>query len=109
MSVSTLFKEELGKVPESVKRQVDISFALADRIDACLRRKGMSQKELAKKMKKTDAEVSRWLSGTHNFTLRTICAIESALEVELISIPSSPIKPYNILEDLEQSKVAENC
>lgn len=37
-------------------------------------------------MGKTEAEVSRWLGGTHNFTLRTIAKISDALGVKLLSI-----------------------
>ena len=40
----------------------------------------------AKKMGKTEAEVSRWLSGTHNFTLRTISKISTVLKVNMINI-----------------------
>ena len=37
-------------------------------------------------MGKTEAEVSRWLGGTHNFTLRTIAKISDALGVQLLTI-----------------------
>ncbi|MBD5292591.1 helix-turn-helix transcriptional regulator [bacterium] len=63
-----------------------MSFALADKIDSILREQNISQKQLAKKMGKSEAEVSRWLGGTHNFTLRTIAKISNALGVKLLSI-----------------------
>ena len=37
-------------------------------------------------MGKTEAEVSRWVGGTHNFTLRTIAKISSAIETDLIRV-----------------------
>lgn len=81
-----LFQEELAKVPDDVKMELDMSFAIADKIDAILKEKNISQKELAKKMGKTDAEVSRWLGGTHNFTLRTLAKISCALGVTLLTV-----------------------
>lgn len=87
MKTSDLFKQEVAKVPIDVKLELDLSFAIADKIYAILKRKGMSQKEFAKKMNKTEAEVSRWLSGTHNFTIKTIAKITSVLGEDIIVIP----------------------
>jgi transcriptional regulator with XRE-family HTH domain len=46
----------------------------------------MTQKEFAKLMKKSEAEVSVWLSGQHNFTLRTIAKISAALNTDILSV-----------------------
>ena len=85
-TTATLFEESLAQVPNDVRMELDMSFALADKIDAVLKEKNISQKELAKRMGKTEAEVSRWLGGTHNFTLRTIAKISNALGSNLIII-----------------------
>lgn len=60
--------------------------ALQDKIDAILKEKGMSQTELAKRMGKRKSEVSKWLCGTHNFTLSTIAKISDVLGCDLIKI-----------------------
>lgn len=85
-TTAQLFDECLASVSNDVKMELDMSFALADKIDMILREKNISQKQLAKKMGKTEAEVSRWLGGTHNFTLRTIAKISDALGVQLLTI-----------------------
>lgn len=85
-TTAQLFDECLATVPNDVKMELDMSFAIADKIDLILREKNISQKQLAKKMGKTEAEVSRWLGGTHNFTIRTIAKISEALGVKLLSI-----------------------
>lgn len=85
-TTAALFDECLAHVPDDVKMELDMSFALADKIDMILREKNISQKQLAKQMGKTEAEVSRWLGGTHNFTLRTIAKISEALGVKLVTI-----------------------
>ena len=82
-----MFQQEIAKVPIELKLELDLSFAIADKIDAIIKEKGMTQKEFAKKMNKTEAEVSRWLSGTHNFTLKTIAKITNVLGESIITIP----------------------
>lgn len=52
MNTSDLFKQEVAKVPIDVKLELDLSFAIADKIDAILKRKGMSQKEFGIKQKR---------------------------------------------------------
>jgi predicted transcriptional regulator len=79
MKTSEMFQQEIAKVPIDLRLELDLSFAIADKIDAIIKEKGMTQKEFAKKMNKTEAEVSRWLSGTHNFTLKTIAKITNVL------------------------------
>lgn len=85
-TTAQLFDECLASVQNDVKMELDMSFALADTINMILCEKNISQKQLAKRMGKTEAEVSRWLGGTHNFTLRTIAKISDALGVKLLTI-----------------------
>lgn len=85
-TTAQLFNECLDTVSNDVRMELDMSFAIADKIDAILHEKNISQKQLAKKMGKTEAEVSRRLGGTHNFTIRTIAKISDALGVKLLTI-----------------------
>ena len=85
-TTAQLFDECLASVSNDVKMELDMSFALADKIDMILREKNISQEQLAEKMGKTEAEVSRWLGGTDNFTLRTIAKISDSLGVKLLTI-----------------------
>ena len=86
MSAKSRFREELEKIPADVRKQVDMSWAIADKIDALLKKKGISQKEFARLMGKTEPEVSRWVGGTHNFTIRTLAKISVVLGEDLITI-----------------------
>lgn len=86
MNTNSHFREELAKIPPDVRKQVDMSWAIADKIDALLKAKGMSQKEFAHLMGKTEPEVSRWVGGTHNFTIRTLAKISVVLGEDLITI-----------------------
>lgn len=66
-----------------VRKYVDI----VERIHNVLVSRGMTQKDLANLMEKRESEISKWLSGEHNFTLKSIAKLEAALGVELISVP----------------------
>lgn len=73
--------------PEETKRFVRKYGDIVVRVHQILREKGITQKMLADKMGKTPSEISKWLSGEHNFTLRSITKLEAELNEELIYIP----------------------
>ena len=73
------FKEMLGIVPSEVGREIDLSFDIAARIHEVLVRKGWSQADFARNAGKKETEISKWMSGQHNFTIRTIAFIENVL------------------------------
>lgn len=85
-NVTPLFKETLASIPQDVEKQVDWSFAIADKIAARLKELGLSQKDFALMVGKTQTEVSRWLSGTHNFTIRTLAKISTVLGQDFIRV-----------------------
>ena len=72
-----------------MKRQMELSVKIANRIYEIMEEKGLSQKDLALLLGKTETDVSRWLSGTHNMTMATIAKISEALDTDIISITSS--------------------
>ena len=72
-----------------MKKQMELSVSIANRIYEILEVKGMTQKDFALLMGKTETEVSRWLSGTHNMTMSTIAKISTALGEDIIA-PAQP-------------------
>ena len=84
-------------ISPDMKIQMELSVAIANRIYSILEQRGMSQKDFARLMGKTETEVSRWLSGTHNLTISTISKITSVLGEDII-VPASPsFSGYNIM------------
>ena len=53
MITNPLFRECLANVSDETRAEFNLSFEIADRIDALLKKKGITQKELAAKMGKT--------------------------------------------------------
>ena len=86
MKTNALFQSCLSEVTEDVKAEIDLSFAIVDRIDALLREKGMTQRELAEALGKNEAEISRWMRGTHNFTIRTLARISNVLGTPIVGV-----------------------
>ena len=89
MIQNPLFRECLAAIPEERKAEFELSFAIATRIDGVLKRKGMTQRELAGRLGKRESEVSKWLTGRHNFTTNTIARISLALGAPIINVPTS--------------------
>lgn len=86
MITNALFRQCLAGIPEETKAEFELSFGIADRLSTLLKEKGISQRELANRMGKRESEVSKWLTGRHNFTMRTIAQISAALNAPLIEI-----------------------
>ena len=88
MNEERFFIETLSKIPQKIDKQISWSMAISDVISEALNSKGMTQKEFASLLGKTETEVSRWLGGTHNFTLSTLAKISSTLDLDLIKVNS---------------------
>jgi len=89
----TGFFEQKG--PGDVERFVEKNLDISEQVLDLLKDKGWSQKDLAKALGKSTAEVSKWLSGTHNLTLRSIAKMEDALGTDIIMTPQKARKAYS--------------
>ncbi|MEJ7646168.1 MAG: helix-turn-helix transcriptional regulator [Chryseolinea sp.] len=85
--MSKLFDQALTQVPNDIKRFIDNSFDIANEIHSILERKGKTQKDLANMLGKSESEISKWLTGSHNFTLKSVSKIESVLNEKIITTP----------------------
>ena len=86
MKARKFFLEAINRIPNDIERQVNLSMSVSDKIANILKGIGMTQKEFAKGMGRSEAEVSRWLGGTHNFTLSTIAKISAYFGEDIINI-----------------------
>ncbi len=85
--MSKLFDYALSQVSDEVKYFVDNSVEITNQIHSILERQGKTQRDLANLLGKSESEVSKWLTGTHNFTLKSISKIEVVLNEKLITTP----------------------
>lgn len=74
------------QVNPEIRESVDLSFQIVDRIHEILVEKGLKQKDLALLLGKKEAEISKWMRGTHNFTIDTLVTIERALQAPILQV-----------------------
>lgn len=98
MKTSNIIEARRRKVNPEIRRMVDLSFKIVDRIHEILKAKGLKQKDLALRLGKKESEISRWMRGTHNFTIDTLIAIEDALGEPIIAV-CHPEIPRESLSD----------
>ena len=93
MKTNRIMDDIRSTISPEMKLQMELSVAIANRIYDILEEKGMSQKDFARLMGKTETEVSRWLSGTHNLTMATICKISAALNADVVKVADRELEP----------------
>ncbi|MCR5333940.1 MAG: helix-turn-helix transcriptional regulator [Bacteroidaceae bacterium] len=91
MKPTNLYQQAILDIPDDVKREVALSYAVADRIYELMKKAGMTQKEFAKKIGKSESEISAWMTGRHNFTLKTLSKVSSVFGVDVVTVPKQQI------------------
>lgn len=64
---------------EKVATRMRIAIQIADALEAS----GMSKKEFARRVGKQQSVITKWLSGTHNFTSDTLVEAQEVLGITL--------------------------
>ena len=95
-----LFEECLANVPAEVFAELNLNIDIANRIADILHEKKMTQREFASLMGKRESEVSRWLTGSHGFTTKTLAKMASVLGEDIIEVkkhkaPQIIVMPVN--------------
>jgi len=86
MKRNKLLETRRKEIPKEIADFVNKSFDIVDRIHEILEAKGLEQKDLAKLLGKNESEISKWMTGTHNFTIKTITKIENVLDASILKI-----------------------
>lgn len=76
----------LKEIDPKLEKQVEFRMKLAAKIDNARKKLGWNKKQLAEKLSKRPSEISKWLSGTHNFTSDTLFDIQVLMGIELINL-----------------------
>lgn len=84
---SPVFQRILDNTPKDVEIFVRLYADIVVRINYLLKEKGYNQKDLAEKLDKKPSEISKWLKGNHNFTLRSIAKLETELGGSILYVP----------------------
>ncbi len=98
----TAWLEQNGD-PE-IEKYIETNLAITEKVRLAIERKGWKTKDLAQAMGKSPSEVSKWLSGMHNLTLKSIVKMEIALGVNLLNVENKKNIQYVYLGAIEGGK-----
>ncbi len=79
-------EEIFNEIPLAKREETRLSFAISNRLDALMKEKGLNRKQLAEAIGKRPNEVTRWLSGEHNFTIATLAMLSTFFGQPIISV-----------------------
>ena len=89
MKRNALFHKQVEMVSPAVRQEMEWSRAIIDSIADILKRKGMTQRELAEKIGCNETQITRWTRGFPNFTIASLAKLSEALGEPLIQINTS--------------------
>ena len=78
----------LSDLPAEVRVRTKLSVAIAERIEFLMLRKGLNKKQFAEALGRRPSEISKWLSGEHNFTVSSLAKISAFFEAPVIEVSS---------------------
>ena len=82
----TAFDRISARITPETRSHVSKTLDIVERIQAILEGKRMTQKDLASALGKSPSEISKWMSGLHNFELKTLVKIEEALGEAIFTV-----------------------
>lgn len=80
----------LASTSPAIWQEVSLEFAISNRIYELMTERGLSKLQLAQALGKRPSEITKWLSGQHNFTIRTLSSLSSFFGASLIDVPGRP-------------------
>ena len=86
MKHSDLLHSQINAVSPVIRQEMDWSCAIMDRIDEIMKKKGLTQRELAKRIGCNETQITRWTRGFPNYTLSSLAKLSEALGEPLIRI-----------------------
>lgn len=79
--------ELLSEITAEEQSRIDSKMLLAAKIADAMKKKGWNKTMLMEAMgKRNPSEITRWLSGTHNFTADTLEKLQHKLGVKLLNV-----------------------
>ena len=75
---------EENKNPE-IDRFIERNLEITQEVCAVLKTRGINKKEFSKMLGKSPSEITKWLSGLHNLTLKSITKMEVTLGINLMN------------------------
>lgn len=85
-TVSISLQEIFDEIPNEKREETRLSFAISNRLAALMQERGLNKKQFAEALGKRPNEITRWLSGEHNFTISTIAMLSNFFGKPIITV-----------------------
>jgi transcriptional regulator with XRE-family HTH domain len=92
--MSNIIDSAFKNIDPNNKKFVEKNTDIVEEIYKIFEEKGLSQQDLAELLDKHPSEISKYLSGVHNLTLRSITKMEIALGSDIIMSYSKAREKY---------------
>ena len=79
-------RELLNDISPEERAEARLSFQISNRLDFLMKEKGLSNKQFADAIGKRPSEITRWLSGEHNFTISTLAMLSTFFGQPIITV-----------------------
>ena len=79
-------QEIFNEIPVEKREETRLSFAISNRIATLMQERGLNKKQFAEALGKRPNEITRWLSGEHNFTISTLAMLSTFFGKSIINV-----------------------
>jgi ribosome-binding protein aMBF1 (putative translation factor) len=80
----------LEQLDPAQTNRTELRMMLAAKIYEAMQQKGISKRQFAEMLGQQPSVITKWLSGTHNFTADTLADIQRVLEISLFNFDEQP-------------------
>ena len=84
--IKNKYMDMVRQVPDEIKEEINLTFAISNKIDELMRERGLSKKQFADQIGRRPSEITRWPSGQHNFTVSTLAMLSAFFGKSIISV-----------------------
>lgn len=75
-----------AEIPTAERESTRLTFAISDRIADLMKERGLSKKQFADALGRRPSEITKWLSGQHNFTISTLAMLSAFFGKSIITV-----------------------
>ena len=79
-------QEIFNEIPVEEREETRLSFAISNRLAELMQERGLNKRQLAQALGKRPNEITRWLSGEHNFTISTLAMLSTFFGKSVINV-----------------------
>lgn len=103
---SNLIGDLLNELSSEESEKIKNRMVLAAKIEDKMKNLGIKKSVFAKLIGKQPSVITKWFSGTHNFTVDTLWDIERVLEMKLVNLEEEKTESKTVLKTTVTSRAS---